>query len=250
MFQYAFGLTAAGELDTSFWYDTSELARYFVLGEHERRRPLLPPLRRREIVTDDRDDPVAVLSSLTDHTVYGGYFYGAGYPAPATAEVKEAFSVRGEVEASFRQSYRDLLAMGYVCAHVRLTDFFTYRDDVTLPPGYFRRALEALSTPLPVVFVSDDIATVRDTLADIPGMFEQNDEITDFLLLRHASVVISSNSSFSWWAAWLNEDARVIAPRHWLGLNQGAEFPPGTILPTWERIPARAAEDGSWRRNC
>ena len=251
MFQYAFGLTAAGELGTSFWYDTSELARYFVLGEHERRRPLLPPLRRREIVADDRDDPVAVLSSLTDRTVYGGHFYGAGYPAPAAAEVKEAFTVRGEAQASFRQSYGGLLTSGYVCAHVRLTDFFTYRDDVTLPPGYYRRALETLSTPLPVVFVSDDIATVRDTLADIPGMFEQNDEeITDFLLLRHASVVISSNSSFSWWAAWLNEDARIIAPREWLGLHQGAEFPPGTILPTWEQIPACAAEDGSWRRNC
>jgi hypothetical protein len=134
-----------------------------------------------------------------------------------------------------------------VCAHVRLTDFFTYRDDVTLPPGYFRRALEALSTPLPVVFVSDDVATVRRTLADIPGRFEQNDEITDFLLLRHSSVVITSNSSFSWWAAWLNEDARVIAPRHWLGLKQGVEFPPGTILPTWEQIPARAPTDGRWR---
>jgi hypothetical protein len=58
--------------------------------------------------------------------------------------------------------------------------------------------------------------------------------------------VISSNSSFSWWAAWLNRDARVIAPRLWLGLSVGEEFPPGTIPAGWEQIAGSDKGDGEW----
>jgi Glycosyl transferase family 11 len=249
MFQYAFALTAAAAVGTSFWYDTSDLEPYFVLAAQRRRKPLLPPLRRREVVSDDCDDPATIIASLTDRTVYGGYFYGSGYVESASAPIRRAFTERRAVQESFGGRFGRLLASGYVCAHVRLTDFFTYRDDVTLSPDYYLRALDTLSPRLQVVFVSDDISTVRNTLSDVPAAFESNDEITDFLLLRYATAVISGNSSFSWWASWLNEEGHVIAPRYWLGVARGVEFPPGTIPARWKQISGREDGDRPWTRS-
>jgi hypothetical protein len=45
-----------------------------------------------------------------------------------------------------------------------------------------------------------------------------------------------SNSSFSWWAAWLGhtEQARVIAPAQWLRGRATASL--GIALPTWQLL--------------
>jgi len=48
---------------------------------------------------------------------------------------------------------------------------------------------------------------------------EGHDDLTDFTLMHYCDHNIISNSSFSWWAAWLNEnpDKKVIAPKKWFG---------------------------------
>jgi hypothetical protein len=170
MFQYAFAVAAAERLNTAFRYDTRELGLYFVL-QGKPRRPHLPLFRAREYFSDDRDDPAEILETLTNHTRYGGYFYGYGYSAPAANSVRKHFTVKPEITTVFSERYGDLLEEAYVCAHVRLTDFATYREDVRMAPDYYRRALERVGASLPVVFVSDDIATVRATLDDLSARF-------------------------------------------------------------------------------
>jgi hypothetical protein len=259
MFQYAFGLAVAQGLGTFQVYDTTELEPYFALLEPLRGRAARRLMartydrvfgfERREVEADDREDPDDVLASATDHTRYGGHFYSEHFFRPAAAAVRRAFKVRDAHFGRFEQKYASLLDSGYVGAHVRLTDFFTYRDDVTLPPGYYRRALRALDTDLPVVVVSDEPDRARAAFRRDPQIrVEANDEITDFLLLRHATQLISSNSSFSWWAAWLNDrsDRRVIAPRWWLGLHERCEVPVKVIPEEWEQIEPRCPEDGEW----
>ena len=48
---------------------------------------------------------------------------------------------------------------------------------------------------------------------------EGHDDVTDLTLMRYCDHHIIANSSFSWWAAWLNEntDQIVIAPNKWFG---------------------------------
>lgn len=259
MFQYAFAVAVAQQLGTFQIYDTSELEPYFALLEPSllkgaRRRMAraydrLFGFERREVDADDREDPDEVLASAANYTVYGGHFYSGHFFRPAAASVRRAFTVHDVHVQRFREKYASLLDSGYVGAHVRLTDFFTYRDDVTLPPGYYRRALRALDTDLPVVIVSDEPDRVGAAFGHDPRIrVEANDEITDFLLLRHATQLVSSNSSFSWWAAWLNDrtDLRVIAPRWWLGLHERCELPVKVIPEEWEQIEPRCPEDGEW----
>jgi glycosyl transferase family 11 len=259
MFQYAFGVAVAQRLGTRYAYDTSELEPYFALLESPlvmaatrklvRAYDRVFELQRREVEADDREDPGGVLASAANNTFYGGHFYSEQFFRPAAGAVRRAFAVRdGHVEC-FRSKYGSLLEGGYVAAHVRLSDFFTYRGDVTLRPGYYRRAIDTLAVDLPVVVVSDEPDRVRAAFdADPRIRVEANAEIIDFLLLRHASHVISSNSSFAWWAAWLNDNPglRVIAPRWWLGMHAECEIPVNVIPTAWEQIEPRWPQDGEW----
>jgi Glycosyl transferase family 11 len=259
MFQYAFGVAAAQRLGTRLAYDTCELEQYFVLLEP-------PPVRavtrlavrlgervrrfeRREVVADDCEDPDVILENVTNRTFYGGHFYSGQFFRPSSAAVRRAFGVREVHVKQFETKYAALLRDGYIAAHVRLTDFFTYRDDVTLPPGFYRRALAELDPELPVVIVSDEPDRVRAAFGSDPRVcVEANGEIIDFLLLKHATQLVSSNSSFAWWAAWLNERSglQVIAPRWWLGIHAEREFPVKVIPEHWQQIDPRRPEDGEW----
>ena len=58
-----------------------------------------------------------------------------------------------------------------------------------------------------------------------------------------AAVVIASNSSFSWWGAWLNRNPglRVVAPARWLGFRRGVEEPHSVIPKGWIQVPVTHA---------
>jgi hypothetical protein len=259
MFQYAFGVAVAQRLGTFQAFDTRELERYFALLEPRLMRTTARlitrtydrvfGLERREVVAEDREDPSEVLESATDRTIYGGHFYSEHFFLPAAAAVRRAFRIRDVHLQRFEAKYASLAEGGYIGAHVRLTDFFKYRDDVTLPPGYYRRAVHALGGDLPVIIVSDEPDRVDRAFDCDPRIrVEANDEIVDFLLLRNATQLISSNSSFAWWAAWLNDrpGLRVIAPRWWLGLHARCELPVRAIRAEWEEIEPRCPDDGEW----
>jgi len=49
----------------------------------------------------------------------------------------------------------------------------------------------------------------------------------DFYMLTQAKYMIIPNSSFSWWAAWLNQNEPItIAPDRWFNYNSGDNFDP------------------------
>jgi hypothetical protein len=94
-----------------------------------------------------------------------------------------------------------------------------------LPITYYAKAIAQLKEQLgdPTFFVfSDDIPFVKQYLpADINAVFvDHNDDFSaqeDMRLMSSCRHHIIANSTFSWWAAWLNPraDKIVIAPRHW-----------------------------------
>ncbi len=73
----------------------------------------------------------------------------------------------------------------------------------------------------PVHLFSDDVATARRELGglgeirsvDSPSL----DALDEMLLMSRAPALVTANSSFSWWAAWLGDraDRPVVAPRPW-----------------------------------
>jgi hypothetical protein len=252
MFQVAFAHAASMRLGTSF-----AVLGPFELAEHFERPPLRRPSvrlaakamfhvrhrRTKRVFIDDECDPAVLLASLDDGTAYSGFFQSAQYFAGYERDVRNMFQIRSTHASAFERAYSELDR--YVCVHVRRGDYF--EAGWALPGSYFRDAMAAVSecSELPVVVVSDDIGRAREDCARMDcawverARFVANSPAIDLQLLMNASVVIASNSSFSWWGGWLNArpDVRVVAPASWLGLATGIEHPPGVIPPGWIKIP-------------
>jgi hypothetical protein len=240
MFQYAFGLAAAHRLGTTLKIDDEDLRQLFVLRS-TRHVGEQSPKRIANVANDAYEQPADVLAQLTDETTYVGYFQSEEFFRSIADDVRAAFRLRDEHVQTFDSLYADLAGSGYVCCHMRRTDYHTFAGGVALPMSYYETALGRLGAPegTPVVFVGDDLEEARESFRDFPGArFERNDEAIDLQLLGHASCVVVSNSTFAWWGAWLNErpGARVLAPRYWLGFRFGWEYPPHVIPDEWQQV--------------
>lgn len=110
----------------------------------------------------------------------------------------------------------ELASAGHVFLHIR-RNRYSPRLDTTYYQHGIRAAVAALGCPRFEVF-GDDLAWAREQL-DFEGRevrFHEpaGDELVDFRLMTLCRHAIVANSSFSWWAAWLQEPGnRVWTPR-------------------------------------
>lgn len=113
--------------------------------------------------------------------------------------------------------------------HVRRGDYLHHPDHHPVPSvDYYTRAIAAHAGESVVVF-SDDLAWCRAHFGDAVQYFEvpaayvppvltsaPRDWI-DFFAMSAADAFVISNSTFSWWAAWLAQTDAVIYPEPWFG---------------------------------
>ena len=198
---------------------------------------------------DNRHDySDALLRERSARIWYYGYFQGIKYLYGNENDIRTAFRIKKPIKESFLNYRNEAGLTGkYIAVHIRLRDYRTFGPDfldgpdLTLPFSYYREVLKeqmSLNPGIPVVFLSDEIATVKKEFSDFQqASFSAQSPLTDFQLLSAASVAIISHSSFAWWAAFLNEtgNQKVIVPQHFLGFRVKKEFPVNMILPEWEQ---------------
>lgn len=191
----------------------------------------------------------AELDEITKPTSVWGFFQSPLYFQHLGSKLNKYFSVK----AKFRQHFHAFLSEhhlkpgAYLAIHIRRTDYqgFTVPglqgDDFTLPTTYYKNALQQLGTAhhLPIVFVSDAPDSVPNLFPEIEAkIISHNDAITDFLILQHASKIIISNSTYAWWAAFLNEYVvnEVYCPKFFLGFKEDKEVPINIFPDHWQQI--------------
>ncbi len=127
--------------------------------------------------------------------------------------------------------------------HIRRGDFLNNERHNTDKNSYYKEAIELIENKVenPVFFVfSDDMDWVKTNLnaKHETNFIDFNDALTNFEDMKLMSACkhnIIANSSFSWWAAWLNrnENKIVIAPKKWLNDDSNTN----DIIPeTWIKI--------------
>ncbi|MEO8577880.1 MAG: alpha-1,2-fucosyltransferase [Gemmatimonadales bacterium] len=103
--------------------------------------------------------------------------------------------------------------------HVRRTDYLQDRRYGVLGKEYYVRAIEFIRAKVEhpfFVFFSDDMPWCRATFSEDFLFFNEGPWAEDYLQLHLISKCrhqIIANSSFSWWAAWLNENESKIVVR-------------------------------------
>jgi hypothetical protein len=121
-----------------------------------------------------------------------------------------------------------------VAVQVRRGDYVTHpiysKQIGALNKQYYLDAIELLTTylstgiPVTYYFISDDINWCKKNFNFMQNAFfveqekSKNGYVSDLWLLTQAQHSIISNSTFSWWGAYLGETSEsiIIAPKNWL----------------------------------
>jgi hypothetical protein len=261
LFQYAFIYAAAKKLNTQFYLDTrvdyllidqyfnieNNLTQIFdqrvfsikgyknIFSHHSRYkfyRLLTHFLGLKPVHIDNTADPVMVMNSLADKTLYTGFFQSELYFMPCKNDISQLFSIKDKYKKQFETIVKNSsIPQKYVAIHIRRGDYVN--GDMALNYKYFHQAIKSIHQEDNFyVFISDEPDVIAPEFNNITSKYiSHNTEIVDFQFITNADVCIISNSSFSWWAAYLNnKKTKVIAPEYWFGAAEKIEYPRG-IMP-------------------
>lgn len=149
-----------------------------------------------------------------------GYFQTEKYFSHILDSIHEDFTFKLEILEPCKEAFEfDKI----ISLHVRRTDYV--KNSQVHPPcplEYYKEALSKFDSKLPVMIFSDDIEWCRKQKLFESDRFiisESNCNLIDMCLMSMCSHHIISNSSFSWWGAWLSRSNNVIAPSKWFGDN-------------------------------
>lgn len=147
-------------------------------------------------------------------------------------EIMEMFTLHID-ESSIRQILAKVENTESVSVHVRRGDYMHSKENRSIPITYQKRAMKMMERLLPNVtfFVfSDDLDYVRSELREYENLIfvdnarEPMASLLDFLIMSKCKHNIIANSTFSWWAAYLNRYRKKIvigpSPRHPPGWNE------------------------------
>lgn len=155
-----------------------------------------------------------------------GYFENHKYYEGMQKILREDFKVIKNINEKAKILLNDIKNENSVCLHVRRGDK-AYCKETNEVHGvcsieYFNNAVEILTSKasnLRFYIFSDDIEWVKKNIKLENGIYVDRTMTTynyeDFELMKNCKHFIISNSSFSWWAAWLGEFEQkiVIAPQ-------------------------------------
>ncbi len=182
----------------------------------------------------------SLVKNAKDNSLYEGWFQSYKYFDGIEGQVREAFSFKQGILDYSKGLLDDIRSSNSVCLNVRRTDFLKVDNLNTTNLDYFLRGadymLENVENPHFFIF-SDDVEWCRENIKfDAPiqvvGHDHKGERFGNYMqLMKACKNYIIPNSSFAWWAVWLNEnkDKIVIAPKRWFN---------DTSIDTSDLIPA------------
>jgi hypothetical protein len=150
-----------------------------------------------------------------------GYYQNEQYFKAYEKDIRRMFTPKAALSAGAGRVIAQIRAhKNTVAVHIRRGDYLANSANLGLP--YFRQAMELAERRLGEVtwcFFSDDISWVKENFGSGENFLylsgqESLSDIEEFFCMRECGHDIISNSSFSWWAAYLNPNPGklVIAP--------------------------------------
>ena len=131
-----------------------------------------------------------------------------------------------------------------VFIHVRRGDYlneeFLGEKGIELPKKYYLSSINEIKKVIKnpfFIFLSDDYQYVKCEFSEVQNkIISLNDMATDMAIMSLCTSGITSNSTFSWWGAYLMTNRKtVIYPKYWYGWKQKTLSHQG-IFPTWAKV--------------
>lgn len=133
-----------------------------------------------------------------------GYMQSEKYFAHCKDLIRHYFTLKDRGETQYKD-----------CVLIHCRNYAQQYLDIgftNMPREYYMEALKYFPDKR-VIVVTDNIEEARKTIGQ-DYKYVSNTPIEDFYLMSKAENLIMSNSTFSWWAAWLS-GAKTVVPKDW-----------------------------------
>jgi len=160
-----------------------------------------------------------------------GFFQSYKYLESIRRELLEEISLKEDISLKYGDLLSEFNSLNSVALHIRRGDYVnnpaTKKAHFICDLSYYQKAISLIKVKLneknltPKFFVfSDDINWAKENFKSADFIFVSRPEFLDpeeLILMSKAKHNIISNSSFSFWSAWLNSNPEkiVIAPALW-----------------------------------
>ncbi len=162
--------------------------------------------------------PIPYVSNM----LIDGYFQSEKYWKKNENKILELFKIDENTLEYLKYKYEDIINSDNTCSiHVRRGDFlridFYNKLDMN---NYYNKAIETIGLDKQFVVFSDDIEWCKENFKHINATFiKEKLDFLDLYLISLCKNNITSNSTFSWWASYLNTNTntntKIITPNTW-----------------------------------
>lgn len=179
-----------------------------------------------------------------EHLYLNGYFQSEKYFEKYREEIRLLFSPPLSLNNYLLKKYEFLFNYNLVSMHIRHGDYALYpKHHPMLNLKYYNEAaryFEGKYKDIKFLIFSDDISWCKDNFDHSKCVFIEERDYIELYLMSMCDHNIISNSSFSWWAAWLDvnghKDKEIIAPKNWFGEDYKNMSTEDLIPKKWIRI--------------
>jgi hypothetical protein len=182
------------------------------------------PLKKPVYLLENKSDIVDEFFAIESKDVYiDGYYQSEKYFKEYRDSIIKQFSINYEESTEYHEILNEIVSTNSVAVHVRRGDFlkaqYNYNSNhYLLSEQYYFNALEYIDSILvnPTYFwFSDDIEWVKRNFSErinfrFVTMRTPNADIDELMLMKNCKNIIAANSTFSWWASWLNDNPEAI----------------------------------------
>lgn len=181
---------------------------------------------------------------VENNTYIVGYWQSEKYFAEYREDLLKLLTPKKERSKMVNQLYNEMYNCNSVALHVRRGDYVGIGCQLNME--YYDQAISMMKSKYPkeklILYVfSDDIEFCKKYFSEklevsdrgiqlrYPQYESDNYTLEDLFLMSHCKHMIMANSSYSWWAAWLNQNKEktVICPE--LGMWKGDFYPDNWI---------------------
>lgn len=188
--------------------------------------------------------------SIQNNSLLIGYWQSEKYFREIRNIILDEFTIKSKLYGENYLMAKTITNTNSVSIHIRRSDYLpnTYKDQIleSLSLSYYENAVKEMAYKIksPNFYIfSDDIKWVKTNLnINFPHIFvginNFDNAFEDLRLMSLCKNNIIANSSFSWWAAWLNKNDEkiVIAPKNWFSLNAKNLYSNDLIPSNWIKL--------------
>jgi hypothetical protein len=162
------------------------------------------------------------IPKFSSDTKLNGYFQSEKYFKEYRKEILELLSPNSEIINKLENRFGEILKKDTCSIHIRRGDYIHLSEYYfNLPLNYYEKSVNIIGSNKTFLVFSDDIEWCKSNLDFIENkiFIDDLEDYESLYLMSLCKNNITSNSTFGWWGAWMNEneDKIVVCSNEWFG---------------------------------